>query len=241
MLARICTRLFDPLFHVRRNTVELDTPDDLMALMGWSNPPILIEDDLDETLDATDANRRRRLDADTLSRVARNIDPAVCLDIGTHHGRSAARMAVNAPRGRVYTVNMPPEEAANAGRLITESLSREEIGKFVREKSLGNVVQIYANTKTWRPDFSGVELAYIDGCHDTEFVFADSVKALSIANPEKCFILWHDFNPALVRRYGWIESAMRGVERLLRKGVVAGPIYHVRNSWIGICHARGSH
>jgi len=78
---------------------------------------------------------------------------------------------------------------------------------------------------------SGV--AFIDGCHDAEFVYGDTVKVLSIAEPG-AFILWHDFNPQLAKTYHWIYEVCVGIEELYRARKLSGPIYHLRDSWVGL-------
>jgi len=77
-----------------------------------------------------------------------------------------------------------------------------------------------------------IDVAFIDCCHDTEFVYNDTVKVMENMKPGS-FILWHDFNLDLVKRYGWIQSVCMGIERLYEKGLLKGPIYHIRDSWIG--------
>jgi predicted O-methyltransferase YrrM len=144
-------------------------------------------------------------------------------------------MAANAPESKIYTVNIPPEEilAGKGGELTTVALEREKIGIAFRERSLSNITQIYANTATWKPDIGTIDVAFIDGCHDTEFVYNDTRKVLRQMKPGG-FILWHDFNPDLVKKYDWINSVCLGVEKLSREGLIRGRIFHIRDSWVGI-------
>jgi len=228
----------DELMFVRKVTVELNDVSELFKLFGWQASPIIIEDDLEEIRSLTDVNNRRRKDAEVLSAVCKNTQPRICLDIGTGRGHSAARMAANAPQARIYTINIAPEDYDKGGVLKTGCLSTEEIGSFYRSKGFKNIVQIYANTAEWDPDIRGVDLAYIDGCHDQDFVYWDTRKALNVVK-QSGFILWHDFNLELVERYEWIREVMLGVERLLREGLLKGDIFHVRDSWVGIHRVGG--
>jgi predicted O-methyltransferase YrrM len=218
-----------------KNFFVVDSLEELSLFFGFEKQPILIEEDLDEVRFIEDLNSRRRRDAETLSLVSANSEPGKMLDIGTYLGRSAARMAVNSPESKIYTVNIPPEEFDQGGRLKTECLSREEIGTFYREKNLLNIKQIHANTKTWRlPDeIDNLSLVYVDGCHDKEFVFSDTRLIIDRVKAGG-FILWHDCSPQYRKHFGWIEESMQGIEKLLRKKIIAGNILTLRNSWIGI-------
>ncbi len=196
---------------------------------------MLTEGDLDNINYITDINSRKLRDAEVLSLVAANIAPGNMLDIGTHHGRSAARMAVNSPQSMVYTVNIPPEDYGAGGCLKTQCLSKDEIGSFYRSKNLKNIQQIYANTKTWKvPDYiDDLALVYVDGCHDKAFVYSDTKLIIDRVRPGG-FILWHDCSPIYRRHFDWIDEVMQGIEMLLKENIIAGNILNVRNSWIGI-------
>lgn len=217
------------------NFFVVDSLEELSRFFGFEKKLILIEEDLDEVRFIEDLNSRRRRDAEVLSLVAANTEPGKMLDIGTHIGRSATRMAVNSPKSKIYTVNIPPEEFDQGGRLKTECLSHEEIGSFYRKKNLSNIKQIYANTKTWRlPDeIDNLSLVYIDGCHDKGFVFSDTkliIDRIKVGG----FILWHDCSPLYRKHFRWIEESMQGIERLLRKKIITGNILNLKNSWVGI-------
>jgi len=218
-----------------KNFFIVDTTRELARFLGFEKQPVLIEDDLDKVNFITDINSRKLRDAEVLSLIAANAVPGNMLDIGTHHGRSAARMAANSPQSTVYTVNIPPEEYDEGGKLKTDCLSRDEIGSFYRSKNLLNIEQIYANTKTWLiPDYiDDLSLVYVDGCHDKEFVYSDTRLILDRVRPGG-FILWHDCSPIYRQNFGWIDEVMKGVERLLQERKISGNILNVKNSWIGI-------
>lgn len=236
MLKRLIrTLLPDDLPCLERQVIELNSVSELMKLFSWRRQPLLDRPDVHDFQYVEDANERRLRDAETLATVMGNAAADVALEIGTATGIGTVLMAINAPAATVYTVNIPPDEIASGagGRLTTKALSVDEIGRAYRERGLGNVVQILANTANWEPEIGTIDVAFIDGCHDTNFVVRDTRKVLDHMRPGG-FILWHDFNPALAKKFEWIGSVCNGVEQLCRKGVIRGRILHVRDSWIGV-------
>ena len=223
------------LYNLRRSVIDLNHIDELKKIYGWSLDPELRDPTLFNFDYPEDANQRRIRDAESLGSVVRNTDPKICLDIGTSTGHSAALMAINAPQAKIFTVNIPPEEiiAGEGGKFTTIALEREKIGAYYRQLNLVNITQILANTAKWEPDFSPINIAFIDGSHDTKFVYNDSRKALACMKPG-AFLLWHDFNLELATKFDWIYSVCLGVEKLYRAGLLTGRIYHLRDSWIGI-------
>ncbi len=208
---------------------------ELKKLFCWTDDPILSDASFYQFSNQLDLNNRRLLDAQVIGAVVKNTNPGICLDIGTAEGHSAALMAVNAPQAMIHTINIPPEEilSGEGGVFTTIAMERDRIGSYYREQGLGNIVQILANTAKWEPKIGTIDVAFIDGCHDAEFVFNDTKKVLSRAKSGS-FILWHDFNLELWNKYAWIHDACKGVEMLLEQGLISGNIFHVRDSWVGI-------
>lgn len=225
----------DRLVHLERYVIELKDYAELKKVFNWTNDPVLDDPTLYEFSAIVDANERRIRDAQCIGTVMCNSGPSIALEIGTSTGHTTALMAINARRAHVYTLNIPPEEIASGegGILTTHAPKPEEIGSYYREKKLSNVTQILSNSATWEPDVGTIDVAFIDGCHDTEFVFNDSCKVLKAMKPGS-FIIWHDFNPGLARIYPWIESVCLGVEELYNQGLLKGHTFHVRDSWIGV-------
>lgn len=216
-----------------KNVLEVRSLQCLKKAMNWQADPFLDSDHLHEFNFLTDLNDRRIRDAEVLMTACCNGNPKILLEIGTSHGRTTALMAQNSSQGIVYTVNIPPEEIAEGGRYVTFAPEKVEIGKYYRDKKCANVKQIFANTKNWIPDFGPIDVAFIDGCHDADFVFNDTVKILSNSRPGS-IIMWHDFNPKLVKVYDWIDDVCNGVERLYREGLINGKILHLVDSWTGL-------
>ncbi|MDF1579413.1 MAG: class I SAM-dependent methyltransferase [Desulfuromonadales bacterium] len=215
------------------NVLEVRSLEHMRKAMGWTRDPILEGEHLNAFQYLEDLNDRRICDAEVLGAACCNGDPKILLEIGTSHGRTTALMAQNAPGGIVHTVNILPEEIAEGGKNVTFAPSRDEIGKYYREKGLTNVRQIFANTKNWEPDFGPIDIAFVDGCHDADFVYNDTRKILKQCRPGS-IVMWHDFNTELMRVYPWMRDVMTGVERLFADGLLRGRILHLQDSWIGL-------
>ncbi|MCH7545400.1 MAG: class I SAM-dependent methyltransferase [Planctomycetes bacterium] len=232
-LANLLHSLADPWPHVSRHTRTVRTFGALKKAMGWERDPILQGDHLREYVNHLDLNGRRIRDAESIGGACANENPAIMLEIGTSHGHTTALMAQNAPQAIVHTINIPPEEIKQGGRHVTHAISREDIGRYCRDLGLTNIRQIYANTATWEPDFGPIDITFIDGCHDSSFVYNDTRKVL-----KKCrvgsLLLWHDFNPDLARAHDWLGDVCSGIERLLARRVIRGKIFRLQDSWVGI-------
>lgn len=225
--------LNDPLRNLRSRVRVVRTLDHLKKAMGWTQDPLLEGDHLHAFDYLEDLNDRRIRDAEVIGAACCNGAPKILLEIGTGSGKTTALMARNAPGATVYTVNIPPEEIAEGGTNVTFAPEHDEIGRYYRERDIPNVRQILANTLRWEPDFGPIDVAFIDGCHDAEFVYGDTRKILG-----KCaagsLVLWHDFAPDLVHAYHWILEVCRGVERLYEDRLLRGPILHLQDSWVGL-------
>jgi len=219
--------------HLAANVLEVRSLGHLKKAMGWVNDPVLEGEHFHAFQYLEDLNDRRLRDAEVLGAVCCNGDPKILLEIGTSHGRTTALMARNAPGGVVHTVNIPPEDIAAGGKNVTFAPSRDEIGKYYREKGLTNVHQILANTARWEPDFGPIDVAFVDGCHDADFVYNDTRKVLKQCRPGS-IVMWHDFNPELARVYSWIDEVCQGVERLYAEGLIRDRLLHLEDSWVGI-------
>ncbi|HTL33072.1 MAG TPA: class I SAM-dependent methyltransferase [Kofleriaceae bacterium] len=225
--------LLNPLAAVRANTLEVRDLACLKKAFGWTKDPLLDAPHLQEFNYLADLNERRLRDAESLMTVCCNAGGKTIVEIGTATGHTTALMARNAPSSTVHTVNIPPDEIEEGGERVTRAFSRDDIGHAYREQGCTNVRQIFANTLHWEPDVGTIDVAFIDGCHDTDFVFNDTRKVLAHMKPGS-FVLWHDFNPELVDQYEWIKSVCLGVERLYERGLINGRILHMRDSWVGI-------
>jgi hypothetical protein len=222
--------------HYQNNFFVIDDIADLALLYKFTNKPVMVEDDLHTVNVISELNKRKILDANVLGMFAANCEPGNMLEIGTYYGAGTALMATNSPNSTIYTVNILPEQIGeSAGGYTTSFLTKEQIGSFYKEKNLQNIKQIYANTKTWQveEEVKDLSLVFIDGCHDTEFVYSDTRLILDRVK-KGGFILWHDCSPVCRYNFEWVDASMRGIEKLIAEKLITGYILNVRNSWIGI-------
>jgi hypothetical protein len=220
------------------HSIELDTLEDLKIALDWKNNPNLDGEDFTVFENVTQVNRRRLRDAEVVAAACRNCAPGNILEIGTSFGQTTALMAQNAPDSTIHTVNIPPEEIAEGGKRVTHAISREAIGRIYRERGFKNVEQIFANTANWKPTMKPLGVAYIDGCHDADFVYNDTRNALAVAEAET-LILWHDFAPHMLMNFEWLRDVAEGIIRLYREKFLRHPILHVKNSWVGLYRVGG--
>lgn len=218
--------------HLEEKTFEVSEITSLREALGWDKTPVL-DEDLYKFRVIEDLNQRLRRDAEVIASVCRNLNPRRILEIGTAHGHTTALMARNAPDAEILTVNIPPGEIEAGGILTTYALPLEEIGSYYKEKGCSNVRQILANTANWTPDAGDIDIAFIDGCHDTEFVIADTLKVLSRCKPGSV-LMWHDFSLPMRKNYYHIHTVCLGIEELYERKAISKPIYHLRDSWVGL-------
>jgi predicted O-methyltransferase YrrM len=226
-------RYSTPTLH--QSCIEINNISELNKIFNWRNQPILNDPEFLKYEYIEDINERRVRDAESIGTVLCNANPKIALEIGTADGHTTALMAENAPDAQIYTINIRPEDilSGKGGKLTTIALEMEKIGSYYRQKNLKNITQIYANTATWNPNIGEIDIAFIDGCHDTEFVYNDTRKVLNSMKPGS-FILWHDFNVDLAEKFDWISSVCQGVEWLYADKILRKRIYHVKDSWVGI-------
>lgn len=225
----------DEFPNLQHSVIELNNFQELKKVFGWKEDPILDRPDIYDFKYVEDVNERRIRDAESLATVMRNVNPKNALEIGTSNGMGTVLMSVNAPNSKIFTVNIPPEEiiSGEGGKFTTIALEREKIGLAYRDRKLQNITQIFANTAKWEPDIGNIDIAYIDGCHDSEFVYNDTKKIIKNMKSGS-FILWHDFNLDLVENYDWIKAVCSGIENLYKNGLLHYKIFHIHDSWTAI-------
>jgi hypothetical protein len=225
---------YSTLKFLDRQVLEVNDHRELKKLFRWNIEPVLDRQDMHDCNYVEDLNERKLRDTESIATVMCNAKPKVALEIGTADGLGTLLLAKNSPSSQIYTVNIPPEEIKQGGKLVTYAPDRNEIGSAFKKTSYSkNIHQIYANTAFWEPNIGTIDFAIIDGCHDTKFVYNDTKKILKHAQ-KGTFILWHDFNPSLVKKFNWIHSVCKGVDRLCQDGLITGRILHIKDSWVGI-------
>jgi hypothetical protein len=220
---------------LKRSVIEVENPRELRKLFGWKNETLIDEPKLSDDDYPEGLNLRRLHDAEVVASVMANLSGATALEISTAEGHMAVLMAQNAPESKVFTLNTSPGdlELGETGNLTTGEFSQDRVAEYYRELGCQNLEPIYANSAAWPCNIGPIGAAFIDGCHDAQFVYDQTVKALSIAEPGS-FIMWHDFSVPLVRSYHWIYEVCVAIEELYRKKMLRGDIYHLRDSWVGL-------
>jgi hypothetical protein len=213
---------------------ELCDLDSLHQAMGWTKQPVLTGfPHLNDYVTIEDSNHRRWHDAEVVAAAMANECHIRALEIGTGLGLMTSVMAMNAPQAEIVTLNIPPEAGAGAGKLVTMLPERERIGMDWRQRNLGNVRQVLADSLSWKPDCGPIDVAFIDGCHDRDAVISDTRLALSLLRPGG-IVAWHDFAPGQAHRYDWIDQVCLAIEELCRTRAVGGPILMLRDSWTAL-------
>lgn len=120
-------------------------------------------------------------------------------EIGTYDGRSARAMAMNLPAsGRLFTLNLPPGEDRNAaGILNVDSQLNTKVAsgyRFVSTPEAERIEQLFGDSATFDlTSFEGqMELVFIDGSHEFDYVRRDTESALRLLKPSGGWIVWHD-------------------------------------------------
>ncbi|MEZ5988789.1 MAG: glycosyltransferase family 9 protein [Planctomycetota bacterium] len=212
----------------------------LAAHHGLPRRGRVLEPDVDEEHNECEAGGRKRRDAEVLCLLAANAEGDV-LDLGTSHGRSAFKLATNVPPpARVFTVNALPGQLGDDEVHVTHRLPIHAIGEHHRAQGCTNVVQLFANTRHWRPPATvrDLGLVFVDASHDEEAVLSDSRLAWSLLRPGG-FLAWHDFCPDRRATWAWIDAVMRGVERFVAGLEAPAELGWVEGSWIAVLRKPG--
>jgi hypothetical protein len=137
-------------------------------------------------------------DLGVVLRIAKSLRPQLICEIGTAHGTLTANLLRNCADASVVTVNAPAE--LQSGNNVTYRLTSMEIGRVYRRYGYEQrVLQLLINSLDL--DLSqhvkprSLDLAIIDGCHDTEFVLNDFEKILPFVRPGGV-VLFHDTHPS---------------------------------------------
>jgi len=232
---KIKNKLFKDKNILDSKVIEANNIEEINKHFGWMEKINFKKDGVSNYQYLEDINERRLRDAEVLGTVVCNAYSKTILEIGTSTGATTVYLAKNAPQSHIFTVNIPAKDIYNGkgGINTTIALEEAEIGKEYKKLGLENITQIYENTATWEPNIGKIDVAFIDGSHDTKFVFNDTVKVLKNM-PSGSFIMWHDFNPALRKKFHWIDDVCKAIEILYRKDYLSDRIFVLKDSWIGL-------
>lgn len=223
------------LEYLRQRIHTANSPDYIFKALGWNKSPQFNRAEIDEFVDYSDLNDRRLKEMEIIAGACANKDSneTVILEIGTAYGRATKYMSLNAPHSKIYTINIPPEEFDEGGNFTTFSLPVDKIGVEYRDMGCENVIQILENTLHWTPSMNHIDVAFIDGSHDSDFVYQDTLKVLSKCKPGS-IIIWHDFNPNMIYKEPHIFEVCLAIDKLYMDGHLSKKMIHLEYSWVGI-------
>jgi Methyltransferase domain len=153
-----------------------------------------------------------------LCALAQILKPKVIFEIGTYQGSGATHLAANAPQARVYTLDLPSDQAQ--APLLTSTVSDVAYQTHARKNlNLGpSIERLYGDSAAFdfSPFHKQVDLFFIDGAHSYEYVRNDTLKALECVH-EGSVIAWHDYG----------RCGVNGVSRWLHEFRNGRQIYRV--------------
>ena len=167
-------------------------------------------------------------DVGALVQVVKSVDPGLVVELGTGHGNATANICAFSD-SRILTVNALPENIS--GDITTFAIGKEEIGVVYREKGFSDrVTQVYANTMdldlSEYLEFTTVDFALLDACHDTEYVLND----FELVRPFLCpgaVVLMHDTHPSCENH---LSGSYDACVELRRRGY---DVKHIEGTWWG--------
>lgn len=163
--------------------------------------------------------------------IASAFDPDSLLEIGTYLGWGAAAFKFVLPKCEIYTMNPKVDKKSN------NPIHSELVGQVYRTKNL-DINQIWADST--RYDYTklpNIDVAYIDGNHEYDFVFSDLRNVSKLQT--KC-ILVDDYIPPKNRFdhrltfAPWNESVVKATNRFLRESETAKEAYWIENSKLAV-------
>ena len=145
-----------------------------------------------------------------LAALVRAVDAVEVFEIGTFTGTTTWTLARNMERGRVSTLDLPPE--------VNPSLELEESDRDVRRLLSGHmydelphraeIEQLWGDSADFdfEPWKSKCDLVYIDGAHSEAYVERDTASAFDMIS-ERGVIVWDDY-------WRQVEGVARVLHRL---------------------------
>jgi predicted O-methyltransferase YrrM len=168
------------------------------------------------------------MDLLTLCALVRLRAPAKIFEFGTFTGGGTLAMAMNAPSAKIITLDLPPQTRKTALGLEWDAgIDDRLIGQSFRQTPYqANISQILCDSRSFDPSphADSVDFAWVDACHEYDFVKNDSAKALGMINPTG-LVAWHD-----------VSRAFPGVVRYLHELAADRKVYWVEGTQVAfIC------
>jgi predicted O-methyltransferase YrrM len=138
-----------------------------------------------------------------LAGITRHLRPKTVFEIGTFDGFTASVFLLNTPpEATVYSLDLPPDYQSEGsteakGRIAfdAELIRRRQLASLVYELHLeGRFRQLLGNSLDFDPEpyRDTIELGFVDGAHDYEFVKNDTEK-MAVMMRARGLVFWHDY------------------------------------------------
>jgi len=134
-----------------------------------------------------------------LAGVCRLLKPKHVFEIGTFNGRTTVNLAANSPLDAiVHTLDIPHDHPKFAPVEGEERFQlHENNGAFYRKSAYApRVDQLWADSAEFdvTPLIGQIDLAFIDGSHNYDYVKNDTEKVMAMMAPGGV-VFWHDYHP----------------------------------------------
>ena len=123
------------------------------------------------------------------------------MEIGTYNGATTRLIALNLPRAKIHTLDLPPDmhsAESHQSKLPKDDfhlIGNRRIGEaFLSDPAIINVTQHFGDSATW--DFSpvqGFDFVFIDGSHTYQYIRSNTIRCAEAAAGRAAFF-WHDFD-----------------------------------------------
>lgn len=166
--------------------------------------------------------------------IVRRENPRAIFEIGTLNGRTTLNLALNSPpECRIFTLDLPREQLGETRYPISDRfrklVEKERSGELFLNKDAAEfpetkkITQLFGDSGNFdfSPYYNAIDLVFIDGSHDYEYVLNDSEIALKLLREGRGVILWHDY------RGGMEVVAALETFRKRRPGL---SLHHVRDT-----------
>jgi len=138
--------------------------------------------------------------------IVRRENPRAIFEIGTLNGRTTLNLALNSPpECRIFTLDLPREQLGETRYPISDRfrklVEKERSGELFLNKDAAEfpetkkITQLFGDSGNFdfSPYYNAIDLVFIDGSHDYEYVLNDSEIALKLLREGRGVILWHDY------------------------------------------------
>ena len=168
-----------------------------------------------------------RLELHFLSALVKLNNSQCIFEIGTFDGFTTLHLAGNSgEEARVWTLDLPEPPGKTKFPLSASDMSyvgKKQIGVRYRETDVERkITQLLGDSATFdfSPFWGQMDLVFVDGSHQYEYVREDSRNALKLLNGAG-IVVWHDYSPS------W-PGVVRAIDELPL------PIYRIKNTTLAL-------